>query len=234
MTKDSEPAAKLYFILFLYENLIVIETMTSQEEMPPMGATNNPVDAVKELILKREKMEKELKALGEVLESHYIGMDEPLVDADGFPRSDVDINTVRSTRVQIIYIQNDLKKVMQEIEDGLHDIHAAAREGKIAFPKQSQEDESHSLKPFLKVDHVTAGSPAKAAGLEVNDLIMKFGSITISNFSNLQTISSVVKNSENHGIPITIRRGESVTQLSLTPKKWTGRGLLGCNIVHFK
>lgn len=46
-------------------------------------------------------------------------MRESLVDADGYPRNDVDVYQVRHARHQINTLQNDLKSLMKEIEKGL-------------------------------------------------------------------------------------------------------------------
>lgn len=46
-------------------------------------------------------------------------MRDPLVDADGFPRNDIDVYQVRHARHQIINLQNDLKSLLKEIEKGL-------------------------------------------------------------------------------------------------------------------
>ena len=42
----------------------------------------------------KEALEAELKALGQVLESQGCGMEDPLVDGEGFPRSDIDVYQV--------------------------------------------------------------------------------------------------------------------------------------------
>lgn len=46
-------------------------------------------------------------------------MRESLVDADGYPRNDIDVYQVRHARHQINTLQNDLKSLMKEIEKGL-------------------------------------------------------------------------------------------------------------------
>lgn len=46
-------------------------------------------------------------------------MRESLIDADGYPRNDIDVYQVRHARHQINTLQNDLKSLMKEIEKGL-------------------------------------------------------------------------------------------------------------------
>lgn len=80
------------------------------------------------LIEEKEKIEKKINDLGQVLVvNKNAGMNEPLVDADGFPRNDIDVYQVRTARSQIICLQNDLKELMKEIERGLGDVHADAK-----------------------------------------------------------------------------------------------------------
>ena len=63
---------------------------------PGMG--NDPEPATREQILElmkqKDNLEEEIKALHQVLESQKVGMDDPLVDAEGFPRSDIDVYQV--------------------------------------------------------------------------------------------------------------------------------------------
>lgn len=183
---------------------------------------------------RRQDLESELKALNDVLSSHNVSRTEELIDEDGFPRNDIDIVTVRKTRAHIVYIQNDLRDIMDKIEEGLHKVHANAREEKVHLGTTNYENESKPiLSPFLKVDTVTDGSPAKLAGLQVDDLVLAFGSVTLQNFSSLQVIGSIVQYSKGKEIIVTVKRGENVNDLKLTPKDWSGKGLLGCNIVPY-
>ena len=49
---------------------------------------------VLDLMKEKEALEAELKALGQVLESQGCGMEDALVDGEGFPRSDIDVYQV--------------------------------------------------------------------------------------------------------------------------------------------
>ena len=42
----------------------------------------------------KENLEKDIVALSEVLKSQGVGMDEPLVDDEGYPRADIDVYQV--------------------------------------------------------------------------------------------------------------------------------------------
>lgn len=59
---------------------------------------------------------------------NHVAINDELVDAEGFPRNDVDVRTVRIARQQILCLQNDLKDLMKEIEKGLEEIHADGQE----------------------------------------------------------------------------------------------------------
>ncbi|CAK9301137.1 unnamed protein product [Gordionus sp. m RMFG-2023] len=84
---------------------------------------------LKEIIKKKDGMEMELKKLMEELKSNKdIGMTEPLVDSEGFPRSDINVYSVRKLRNQIICLQNDLKDIMKVIEEKLYHLHKLVKE----------------------------------------------------------------------------------------------------------
>lgn len=47
-------------------------------------------------------------------------MDTPLVDREGFPRADIDVAGVRTARVQVIRLRNDLKAAQKAVSGRLH------------------------------------------------------------------------------------------------------------------
>lgn len=84
---------------------------------------------------------------------------------------------------------------------------------------------------IVKVNFVSAGSPAETAGIQVDDEIIEFGSVNVSNFKDLKQIGEIVMHRQNQQIALKIRRRNALHELTLIPKTWSGRGLLGCNIV---
>ncbi|KAL7986659.1 hypothetical protein Chor_012942 [Crotalus horridus] len=61
------------------------------------------VSDLQQLLKKKDEIEAQIKAYYEVLQDQKgVGMSEPLVDADGYPRADVDIYQVRTVRHNII------------------------------------------------------------------------------------------------------------------------------------
>lgn len=168
-------------------------------------------------------------------------MNEPLVDCEGYPRSDVDLYQVRTARHNIVCLQNDHKAVMKQVEEALHQLHARDKEKQARDMAEAQEEaRSRSLsqsegpspsQAFAKVNSISPGSPASIAGLQVDDEIVEFGSVNTQNFQSLQNIGTVVQHSEGKPLNVTvIRRGEK-HRLRLVPTRWAGKGLLGCNII---
>eukprot|EP00058_Branchiostoma_floridae_P005857 XP_002591345.1 hypothetical protein BRAFLDRAFT_114341 [Branchiostoma floridae] len=189
-------------------------------------------DDVKKLMARKDEIEEEIKTWQDVLESQKgVGMSGPLVDTEDFPRSDIDVYQVRTARHNIICLQNDHKAIMREIEEGLHNLHAQAREKGQGEKMDVRPENTDKPKPFARVDSVAAGGPASMAGLQVGDQVLQFGSVTPANFTGLQNIGQVVQHSEGKTVPVRVLRGEETMNLGLRPQRWSGRGLLGCNIV---
>ncbi|XP_030634270.1 26S proteasome non-ATPase regulatory subunit 9 isoform X1 [Chanos chanos] len=194
------------------------------------------VEDVQRLIKKKDEIEEQIKAYYDVLEDQGdVGMDGPLVDVEGYPRADVDLYQIRTARHSISCLQNDHKAIMLEIEEALHKLHAREK----AKRQQDQEEVQPEAtvrdlplpSPFARVDSVAQGSPAHQAGLLVGDEIIEFGSVNSGNFQNLQNIASVVQHSEGKPLSVAVIRNGGKVHLGLTPQRWAGRGLLGCNLV---
>ncbi|CAI9740516.1 26S proteasome non-ATPase regulatory subunit 9 [Octopus vulgaris] len=154
---------------------------------------------MEELMKKKKEIEDEISEYGEILEQQGgVGMTESLVDKEGYPRADIDLYSVRTSRQKIICLQNDHKAVMKEIEEELHRIHAKAREEKgsqIQEADTSIKVSAPILQPFAKIDRVDHGSPAFTASLRVGDQVLRFGSISRTNFKTLQDVAKVVQHS---------------------------------------
>uniref|UniRef100_A0A452TGB6 Nas2 N-terminal domain-containing protein n=1 Tax=Ursus maritimus TaxID=29073 RepID=A0A452TGB6_URSMA len=76
------------------------EARQSEDSMQAGAVT---VSDVQELIRRKEEIEAQIKANYDVLESQKgVGMNEPLVDCEGYPRSDVDLYQVRTARHNIV------------------------------------------------------------------------------------------------------------------------------------
>ncbi|KAG7489595.1 26S proteasome non-ATPase regulatory subunit 9 [Solea senegalensis] len=209
-----------------------------------MTEGNSPVDLemtmddVQNLVKKKDNIEEQIQAYYDVLEDQGVGIEGPLVDAEGFPRADINIYQIRTARHSISCLQNDHKAIMVEIEEALHKLHArekAKREQDEAEAGVEAMEQQVTLPPpFARVDAVTQGSPACGAGLKIGDGVIEFGSVNTGNFQNLQNIAAVVQHSEGKPLRVLVVRDGERVQMSLTPQRWSGRGLLGCNIVPIR
>ncbi|KAI0452764.1 hypothetical protein F5B21DRAFT_324381 [Xylaria acuta] len=219
----------------------------------PSGPSSHPLTngnvkqlSFAELQQKKDNMEAELKALGGVLDSHGVNMETPLITRDGFPRADIDVAQIRTTRSRIIHLKNDYKDLMNAIEKHLHEHFASLQDiGDVASnPNHTNQSvmmgdsipETLEI-PFAKVNSVVAGSPAEAAGLKAGDEIRNFGYVNKSNHDGLKKVGECVQGNEGQRVLVKIsRRTDAGTrqelQLYLTPQRnWGGRGLLGCHIL---
>ncbi|XP_035291673.1 26S proteasome non-ATPase regulatory subunit 9 [Anguilla anguilla] len=212
--------------------------MKMTEEYQHDSDSTITIEDVQNLVKKKDSIEEQIKAYYDMLEDQGVGTEGPLVDLEGYPRADVDVYQVRTARHNISCLQNDHKTIMVEIEQALHTLHAAekARKGQDGAQAQADamEEEASLPPPFARVDTITQGSPASLAGLRVEDEIIEFGSVNTGNFKTLQNIASVVQHSEGKALGITVIRGGERVHLVLTPQRWNGRGLLGCNIVPLR
>ncbi|XP_058796796.1 26S proteasome non-ATPase regulatory subunit 9 isoform X2 [Phymastichus coffea] len=188
--------------------------------------------AVLQLMTEKDKIEADLQAAKNVLDTNRVGMTDELVDSQGFPRNDIDVYQVRHARHKINCLQNDHKSLMLKIEQGLHKIHKFAGHVSQESPSTSNHfQEVFLLEPFLRVNIVSPGSPAEIAGIQVDDLILEFGSISNRNFTSLKDIGTLVENSRYKTVSLKIKRGSNTFVLNLIPRPWSGKGLLGCNVV---
>lgn len=190
------------------------------------------------LLQKRDTLDKLIESHGHLLEAELgttqAGMSAKLIDAEGFPLSNINHITVTDSRKQVNTLQNDRKSLTSEIEEVMYTYHALVKERKIAsgetveHPQTSSETRPKSA--FLEVTEVTFDSPAAEAGLNRGDKIVKFGNLDENNFLGMNQVAQLVQKSENVRLTIAFSRaGEDVIEFaSLTPKKWSGKGMLGC------
>ncbi|KAF4547128.1 26S proteasome regulatory subunit p27-like protein [Elsinoe fawcettii] len=229
----------------------------------PSGPTTNGGSTIDqsrkslfELMNERDRVQSELFTLGAVLESHNVDMQTPLLTPDGYPRADIDVAQIRTTRARIIRLKNDYKWLMEKIEKGLEEHHAnfanappAERTSNGAATSAERTDSARPVgdipgaaptieAPFAKVNSIARSSPAESAGLKVGDKVTKFGYVNWTNHDKLAKVAQVVQSNEGREITLKVLRAEegtaaSVTvELKLTPRhNWGGRGMLGCHLL---
>ncbi|BGP41636.1 putative 26S proteasome regulatory subunit [Rhodotorula kratochvilovae] len=193
---------------------------------------------VRRLTEHRKNLEAQLDVYFSVLSSNNIDMHAPLVDREGFPRADIDVAGVRTARVHIIRLRNDLKDLFAEMErlvqQGLPRGDEQPRGAKEEDVEMEHEEEDGGETPFAKVDAVAPGSPADSAGMKRDDLLVALGSVLAANHDHLRAVAALVGRSEGTALPVVVRRGGERLELTLTPRSgWGGRGLLGCHIVPY-
>ncbi|TEY86508.1 hypothetical protein BOTCAL_0007g00350 [Botryotinia calthae] len=216
----------------------------------PSGPTSGPGAAngiqtnglaFSQLQAKKDNIEAEIKALS----GHGVDMNTRLLTPDGFPRADLDVAQIRTTRSRIIYLKNDHKALMSVIEKHIHEHFARLAENPNTEEPVVDEvqagrivpsfDEPAPLDlPFAKVNSVAAGSPADDAGLKAGDTIRNFGYVNHANHDGLKRVGECVQGNEGREVMVKVSRdsGRQELQLSLTPRRnWGGRGLLGCHIL---
>jgi 26S proteasome non-ATPase regulatory subunit 9 len=112
------------------------------------------------LIDRRSVIETELGEQLAILKANGVDGRSPLVDAEGFPRADIDIWAVRHARVRAIELRNDLKALTDEIATALAAVYDPAL-SRNEDESEGQEDDAKSA--FARVDSVATGSPAAMA-----------------------------------------------------------------------
>ena len=135
---------------------------------------------------------------------HGVDMNTNLLTPDGFPRSDLDVAQIRTTRSRIIHLRNDYKELMNLIEKRLHEHFASIKdddEESAPIPTDQSAPLPDSVpevleQPFAKVNSVVDDSPAATAGLKAGDLIRSFGYVNLSNHDNLRKVAECVQGNE--------------------------------------
>lgn len=169
-------------------------------------------------------------------------MTAPLVDAEDYPRGDIDLYKIRTARQRISCLQNDLNELVKEITAGLeqHFSELKVAEGD-AKPAKEDRPKSPETVPtpapitkesFAIVDAVTNGSPSYESGLREMDELIEFGTLNAKNFQTLQQFADIAQHKLNQRVSVVVKRkrdnGQSAVEtIQLVPKKWSGKGYLG-------
>jgi 26S proteasome non-ATPase regulatory subunit 9 len=140
-------------------------------------------------------------------------MNTSLLTFDGFPRADIDVAQIRTTRARIIQLKNDHKSAMKQLEEAVHKqfatgktIDSAARDD---LPRTNNNNNNTSAPPvdvptanvhqppFARINAVSPGGPAERAGLQPEDRLVVFGSVNFTNHERLGKVAQVVQQNEN-------------------------------------
>ncbi|KAJ1700372.1 hypothetical protein LUZ63_000151 [Rhynchospora breviuscula] len=204
-----------------------------------MVATNLKSET-KSLMDQRAALEAQINALIDTLSGPAgPGFSGNLTDSQGFPRSDIDIPTVRAQRKRLAELRNDHKDITDTIHNNIQLLHSAklpqipdsTNQGTSASYENHPMDVDPVVRiPFATIDEIAEDSPAAEDGLQLGDGIVKFGNV--ENGERLQE-KLVSEAQSNQGCPVSvvvIRRG-AFLDLTVTPRPWRGRGLLGCHFL---
>jgi 26S proteasome non-ATPase regulatory subunit 9 len=146
---------------------------------------------------------------------------------------------VKNKRRRLAEINTDYKDLMKRIEAAMAKLHAALPDMPVASDRSTSTPTKASvtaasidgnLSPMAKLDEILPSSPAATAGIADGDLLLKFGDITSSTEQFMSAIVQLVGQRVNQEIGIVVQRGAQTVALTLTPKPWGGRGLLGCHL----
>ncbi|CAH2069582.1 unnamed protein product, partial [Thlaspi arvense] len=80
--------------------------------------------------------------------------------------------------------------------------------------------------PFAMVDEITESSPAAEDGLQLGDQVVKFGSVEGGD-NLLQRLAAEAQSNQGQAVSVEVIRQGAKFDLSVTPRIWQGRGLLG-------
>ncbi len=185
--------------------------------LPPRMNNTPSSENVRGLMARKDAIEAEMEAQFAILKSNSVTMDSPLLDAEGFPRDDIDLWAVRHARVRIIELRNDHTALMDRIMVALQSVYNPSTQSEPEENSMITATAGASLEPFARVDGVSPGSPAAAAvstyssfladeahdkpvqGLLREDLVLSFGPLKKSSFSSssLQPLAELVASQEN-------------------------------------
>lgn len=157
-------------------------------------------------------------------------------------------------RVRFAALRNDYERITDEIQKRV--IEQMSGEGRVdrvttklaaTTTKQSTEEaprmggdvlDEDAGRAFAVIDEVIEGSPGNIDGLQVGDRVCAVGEVRWA-FSDpsAEPPAELIPNAartfganENSAVRVVVlRRGDRVT-LSVTPRAWSGRGLVGCHM----
>lgn len=171
-------------------------------------------------------------------------MNTSLTTFDGYPRPDIDVAQIRTTRARIIHLKNDYKNLMARIEVALQEHWAnpspdpSVNSTSTASATASSTQPARVEVPFAKVNSVVPSSPAATAGLRPGDKIIRFGECNWMNHEKLAKVAQTVQQNEGRVVVVLLARpaevggGEERVSVELVPRhNWGGRGMLGCHLL---
>ncbi|CDY55009.1 BnaA10g29350D [Brassica napus] len=217
-----------------------------------MGGANLKAETMA-LMDKRAAMETEMNSIVERLcNPGGPGLSGNLVDSEGFPREDIDIPAVRAQRRRLAELRNEHSEITDKINVNIQILHSVRPTSRASSAKDSGPQErslsgevaslsqtsgftvtSRAMDtsiPFAMVDEITESSPAAEDGLQLGDQVVKFGNVEGGD-NLLPRLAAEAQANQGQAVSVGVIRQGAKLDLSVTPRVWQGRGLLGC---HFR
>nr|XP_027191161.1 26S proteasome non-ATPase regulatory subunit 9 isoform X3 [Cicer arietinum] len=187
-----------------------------------MVATNVKAET-SSLMEKRSWLEAEMNTIiARLSQPGAPGLSGNLLDSEGFPRSDIDVPIVRAERRRLADIQTS--STVETVAS------TPSQNVLLSLSPNSMDVDVLVSRPFAVVDEIADASPAVEDGLQLGDQILKFGNVEAGD-NLIQRLASEAQSSMGQTVPVVIMRQGTVINLTITPRTWQGRGLLGC---HFR
>jgi 26S proteasome non-ATPase regulatory subunit 9 len=162
------------------------------------------------------------------------------VDSDGFPFDETElIIETKLQRQRHAMLQNDHRDILARIQRAMPAAFGVVATSESAPTTATTTTTTTNVNPFARIDAVSSNSPADHAGLKVGDRVVRFGRVNSSRATGQEALVAVrdlVVASENTRISVVVERdgGDSPPSMhvvALTPRRWSGQGLLGCLLV---
>eukprot|EP00038_Savillea_parva_P017007 m.18830 g.18830 ORF g.18830 m.18830 type:complete len:198 (+) comp3630_c0_seq1:111-704(+) len=189
------------------------------------------LDEAKSAAAELKHIEDEIAKVHSALERTGAGVTEPLVDQEGYPRSDVDVHAARIDRNKLARLRTDRALAAKKVESLLHQVHAESPTGGTNSSGTGAPNQATERQPFATLNDVAPGSPAAVAGLANGDKLLLFGDADASTVDGLGTIGSITRANVGKPVRVMVKRGDKTKLLRLVPQEWSGRGLLGCALL---
>ncbi|RMZ55057.1 hypothetical protein APUTEX25_005683, partial [Auxenochlorella protothecoides] len=199
----------------------------------------DPKTVLKALQSRKEELEAEIATCSYRLQNSGVGLHAPLVDAEGFPRADLDIPSIRAGRQKVRVLSHDLEELTREMEIQLHALHAAARQQPDAGTQPSSDGAppppavpaAAEATPFAEVTAVAPGSPAAGSGMQPGDRLVAFGDVSSQTPRPVEGMAQVLPSLAGRAVRCEVLRAGRPVTLAITPGPWAGKGLLGATLI---
>ena len=231
-----------------------------ERTLAQLATLQNPDKSKEEREELEARMKKKPKPKFDPLTGNWVvrNWDGTVAGTPGGEHRSFDKISSTSSAVEVASLQQQQQQQQQHVSTAVVAADGALNNEAIeqtAFPTLNNNNNNNNnlpSRPFARVASVAPLSPAEQAGLHVDDLILLFDQISMESSSNpMGDVAELVPRSagEEASIPIVVRRqsdknvalsptgsssnNNNVVSVSLRPRPWSGKGLIGMHIVPF-